>query len=129
MKTCTHYAILLSLVPLAAGYVPLQMERTQYSSITNQAEHRGTSRATGILGLLIIFEFINLFIHPFLERVTHHSPVLMLLSLVFLASLLIPLHHIMEKWIKEKMTVKNKKILLKNAKKTIEELEEETNNS
>jgi len=83
----------------------------------------------GILGLLIIFEFINLFIHPFLESVTHHSPVMMLLSLVFLASLLIPLHHIMEKWIKEKMTVKNKKIRLKNAKKTIEELEEETNNS
>jgi len=81
----------------------------------------------GILGLLIIFEFINLFIHPFLESVTHHSPVLMLLSLVFLASLLIPLHHTMEKWIKEKMIMKNKKIRLENAKKTIEILEAETN--
>jgi len=82
----------------------------------------------GILGLLIIFEFINLFIHPFLADITHHSPVLMLLSLVPLASLLIPLHHIMEKWIKEIMTEKNKKIRLENARKTIEKLEGERNN-
>ena len=77
----------------------------------------------GILGLLIVFEFINLLIHPFLERVTHHNPMLMLLALVALASLLIPLHHRVEKWIKEKMTEKNKKIRLASAKKTIEELE------
>ncbi len=78
----------------------------------------------GILGLLIVFEFINLLIHPFLERVTHHSPILMLLCLVALASLLIPLHHKLEHWIKEKMTKKNKEIRLANAKKTIEELDE-----
>lgn len=79
----------------------------------------------GILGLLIVFEFINLLIHPFLERVTHHSPLLMLMVLVVLASLLIPLHHRMEKWIKEKMTEKNKRIRLANAKRTIEKLEGE----
>lgn len=78
----------------------------------------------GILGLLILFEFINLLIHPFLERITHHSPLFMLMALVVLASLLIPLHHRMEKWIKEKMTEKNKKIRLENAKKTMEVLGE-----
>jgi tetratricopeptide (TPR) repeat protein len=78
----------------------------------------------GILGLLIVFEFINLLIHPFLERITHHSPLLMLMALVVLASLLIPLHHRMEKWIKVKMTEKNKKVRLENAKKTLEELGE-----
>ncbi|MBL7941339.1 MAG: hypothetical protein JNM00_01145 [Flavobacteriales bacterium] len=79
----------------------------------------------GILGLLIVFEFINLLIHPFLERVTHHSPFLMLLALVALASLLIPLHHRLEKWIKVKMTEKNKKIRLENAKRTIAQIEGE----
>ena len=48
----------------------------------------------------------------------------MLFVLVAIASLLIPLHHRMEKWIKEKMILKNKRIRLDNAKKTIEELEE-----
>ena len=79
------------------------------------------------MGLVIVFEFANLLIHPFLETVTHHTPVLILLALVTLASLLIPLHHRMEKWIKEKMTEKNKKIRLENAKKTIEKLEGEVN--
>ena len=49
-----------------------------------------------ILGLLIIFEFINLLIHPWLASLTQESPVLMLLALVFIASLLIPLHHRLE---------------------------------
>jgi tetratricopeptide (TPR) repeat protein len=78
----------------------------------------------GILGLLIIFEFINLLIHPFLEEKTDHSPILMLLALVAIASLLIPMHHRIEKWIKDKITKKNKTIRLEHAKKTIEQLNE-----
>jgi tetratricopeptide (TPR) repeat protein len=77
----------------------------------------------GILSLLIVFEFINLVLHPHIERITDHSPLLMLLALVLLASILIPLHHRIEKWVKEKMTEKNKKIRLANAKKTIAKLE------
>ena len=77
----------------------------------------------GILGLLVVFEFINLLIHPWLASFTHDSPVLMLLALVVIASLLIPLHHRLEKWIKEKMIEKNKAIRLAAAKKTIEKLE------
>jgi len=78
------------------------------------------------LGLLIVFEFINLLIHPLLEKKTNHSPVLMLVVLVIIASLLIPLHHQLEKWIKEKMIEKNKRIRLAAAKKTIEKLEVKT---
>ncbi|HYJ65849.1 MAG TPA: hypothetical protein VEV62_19035, partial [Parafilimonas sp.] len=77
----------------------------------------------GVLGLLVVFEFINLLIHPWLASFTHESPVLMLLVLVLIASLLIPLHHRLEKWIKEKMIEKNKAIRLAAAKKTIEKLE------
>lgn len=77
----------------------------------------------GVLGLLVVFEFVNLLIHPWLSSITHESPVLMLLALVMIASLLIPIHHRLEKWIKEKMTEKNKAIRLAAAKKTIEKLE------
>ena len=80
-----------------------------------------------ILGLLIIFEFINLLLHPWLAHVTHESPVLMLLALVIIASLLIPMHHRLEHWIKEKMIEKNKAIRLAAAKKTIEKLGGEKN--
>ena len=77
----------------------------------------------GVIALLIVFEFLNLLLHPFLERITHHSPVLMLLALVCIAALLVPLHHKLEKWATHKLVEKNKAIRLAGAKKTIEELE------
>lgn len=69
-----------------------------------------------------MFEFFNLLIHPVLEKVTHHSPVLMLLGLVLLAALLIPLHHKLEHWAVNKLVEKNKQSRLANAKRTLEEL-------
>ena len=77
----------------------------------------------GVVALLIVFEFLNLLLHPFLERITNHSPVLMLLALVCIAALLVPLHHKVEKWATAKLVEKNKKIRLAAAKKTIEQLE------
>ena len=77
----------------------------------------------GVVALLLVFEFLNLLLHPFLERITHHSPVLMLLALVCIAALLVPLHHKLEKWATHKLVEKNKQIRLASAKKTIEKLE------
>ena len=77
----------------------------------------------GVIALLLVFEFLNLLLHPFLERITHHSPVLMLLALVCIGSFLVPLHHKLEKWTTVKLVEKNKETRLANAKKTIEKLE------
>lgn len=77
-----------------------------------------------VIVLLVVFEFINLLIHPWLEKITHRSPVLMLLGLVCLAALIVPLHHKLEYWATHKLVEKNKAIRLAQAKKTIEELEE-----
>lgn len=77
----------------------------------------------GVLGLLAVFEFINLFIHPYLAHATNDSPVLMLAVLIAIGALLIPLHHKLEKWITRIMVDKNKKIRLAAAKKTIQQLE------
>jgi hypothetical protein len=77
-----------------------------------------------IVALLLVFEFLNLLIHPWLEKITHHSPILMLLGLVLLAALLLPLHHKLEHWTTKKLVEKNKAIRLAQAKKTIEELEQ-----
>ena len=75
----------------------------------------------GVLGLLIVFEFINLLIHPTISRVTHESPLLMLLSMVAIASILIPLHHRLERWIKVRLVEKNRLARIRNAQKIIEE--------
>ena len=77
----------------------------------------------GVLGLLAVFEFINLLIHPYLVHATKDSPVLMLVVLIAIAALLIPLHHKLQHWITKIMVEKNKKIRLEAAKKTIQQLE------
>ena len=76
-----------------------------------------------VLGLLAVFEFINLFIHPYLAHATNNSPLLMLLILIGIGALLVPLHHKLQQWITAIMVEKNKKIRLAAAKKTIEMLE------
>ncbi len=77
----------------------------------------------GVIGLLIIFEFINLVLHPYLSALTNDSPLLMLLILVLIAAIIVPLHHQLEQWIKHKLVEKNKAIRLAAAKRTIEQLE------
>ncbi|MEP6674175.1 MAG: tetratricopeptide repeat protein [Ferruginibacter sp.] len=82
-------------------------------------------RLLGIIALLLVFEFFNLLLHPFIENLTHHSPVFTFLALVCLAAILAPLHHTAEKWAINKLIEKNKEVRLKAAKKTIAELESE----
>jgi len=83
----------------------------------------GFVKYLGIIALLLVFEFINLLIHPFIAGITNHSPFFMLLIMVCIAALLIPAHHYLEKWITGKLVAKNKSIRLAAAKKTIAELE------
>ena len=80
----------------------------------------------GVTGLLVVFEFINLIIHPYLAHYTNDSPVAMLIVLVLIAMLLVPLHHKLEKWATTRLVEKNKQIRLAAAKKTIEKLSRNT---
>jgi tetratricopeptide (TPR) repeat protein len=77
----------------------------------------------GILALLLVFEFINILAHSYLEALTNNSQVLTLLLLVGIAALLIPLHHRLQKWTITKVVENNKAVRLAAAKKTIEKLE------
>ena len=81
--------------------------------------NEGLIRFLIVIALLIVFEFLNLLLHPFLEGITHHSPALMLLSLVCIAALLVPLHHRLEKWAVQKLVEKNKKIRFEEQKAII----------
>lgn len=77
----------------------------------------------GVVALLVLFEFINLLIHPYLGEVTHHSPFLMLLIMVCIAALLVPMHHKVEHWVIHRLIEKNNRIRLAAAKRTIKALE------
>jgi tetratricopeptide (TPR) repeat protein len=83
----------------------------------------GIVRFLGVITLLLVFEFINVVIHPFISEITHHSPALMFLIMVIIAALLVPAHHKLEHWITNQLVEKNKRIRLAAAKKTIASLE------
>ena len=73
----------------------------------------------GAIALLMVFEFINMYLDPFLAGLTHNSPVMMLLVAVAIAAMLVPVHSWLEKRIIHRLVEKNKKIRLAAAKKTI----------
>jgi DMSO reductase anchor subunit len=66
-----------------------------------------SSRTTDFLGtlfLLMLFEFITLLIHPKIADWTRNNQVAMFLILVGIAGFILePLHHRMEKWVREKI--------------------------
>ena len=55
----------------------------------------------GIASLLMLFEFISLLIHPYIEKITNHNVILMYIILLIIAAVLVPLHHKMEQRIKK----------------------------
>ena len=68
--------------------------------------HARVIRFLGVISLLILFEYITLLLHPRVEEFTHHTPFYEMLIFVTIASLLIPAHHRIERWLLEKLTLK-----------------------
>ncbi len=60
-------------------------------------------RFSGIISLLLLFEFVTLLVHPLVAGWTHENPVWMLLALVILAAIIAPLHHRIESWMMHKL--------------------------
>ena len=56
-----------------------------------------------ILSLLFLFEYLTLLLHPIVQKITHHTPLLEILIFVGIASLIIPTHHKVEHWMIEKL--------------------------
>ena len=54
--------------------------------------------------MLILFEYLTLWMHPNVAELTHHTPLIEILIFVCLAAILIPAHHRLEHWLLEKLT-------------------------
>jgi len=85
--------------------------------------HRKLIKFLGAIALLIVFEFVNLYIHPFLSHATNDSPLLMLFVMVCIAALLVPTHHRLERIVIHRLSQKNSKMRLATEKKEVSNLE------
>lgn len=77
---------------------------------------------SGIISLLMLFEYLTLFIHPFVAEKSHHSPFIEIIVFVIIAALLTPSHHKVEHWLIGKLS-KIREHHLQMRQKAIDELE------
>lgn len=78
--------------------------------------HTKVIKVLGILSLLILFEYLTLWLHPTVAEFTNHTPVYEMFIFVAIAAVLIPAHHKFENWIIQKLTHKNESIRLRKLK-------------
>jgi tetratricopeptide (TPR) repeat protein len=71
--------------------------------LSKSRTHRRVIEFMGVLSLLLVFEFLTLFIHPFVMHISNHLPIVELVILVSLAAILVPLHHRLTHWLREKL--------------------------
>ena len=69
--------------------------------------HPRAIEALSVIVLLLAFEFITLIIHPYVEKLTHHNPIYMLMILAGVAAILGPLHHRLTHLLKHKLVHKH----------------------
>ena len=85
--------------------------------------HHRIIKVLGVLSLLLLFEFLLLFLHPKVAEFTNHTPILEMLIFVAIATLLIPGHHRFEAWLIKKLTHKHGSIKLKNVRLSLKKPE------
>lgn len=61
--------------------------------------HVRAVKILGVLSLLILFEYLTLLLHPFIAKITNHTPVIEMLIFVSIAAIVIPGHHRVEHWL------------------------------
>ncbi len=84
-----------------AAFIPLFFG--VFLLLSRRTIHVTALKFFGLLGLLLLFEFISLLIHPYIMKWTNHAPVFMLILLVAIGSLLVPTHHRLERWLNQKL--------------------------
>jgi tetratricopeptide (TPR) repeat protein len=87
-------------------FIPIFFLFTLY--VSRMKIHVRIIKFLGIISLLLLFEYLTLFLHPFVVELTHHTPILEMLIFVTIAAFLIPLHHRLEGWLIKKLTSTHK---------------------
>ncbi len=67
--------------------------------LSRKKVHKKVIEFSGVLSLLLLFEYITLLIHPLVAEKTNHSPFLEIIIFVAIASLLSPTHHKVQEWL------------------------------
>lgn len=80
--------------------------------LSRRKVHKKVIEFSGVVSLLMLFEYLTLFIHPFVAEKSHHSPIIEIIVFVIIASLLSPTHHKVQHWLIHKLTMMREQHIL-----------------
>jgi len=72
--------------------------------LSKRKMHAKIIEFSGIVSLLLLFEYLTILLHPLVVSWTNHSPFLEILIFVAVAAVLTPSHHRLEHWMLHKLT-------------------------
>lgn len=90
--------------------------------ISRKKVHKRLIEFTGIVSVLLFFEYITLLLHPFIAEKTDHSPVMEIIIFVAIAAVITPTHHRIQHWLVTRLTEFN---YLKHHKQVIDPEQED----
>ncbi len=72
--------------------------------LSRRKVHKRLIEFSGIISILLLFEYITLLLHPFIAEKTNHSPIIEIIIFVTIAAIISPLHHRIERWLIKELT-------------------------
>ncbi len=89
--------------------------------LSRKKVHSKVVEFTGIVSVLLFFEYITLWMHPAVSDLTNHSPVLEIIIFVAVAAIITPAHHKIQEWMVHHLTKHHHKDKLQIITKKIKE--------
>jgi tetratricopeptide (TPR) repeat protein len=73
-------------------------------TLSKRRVHKRVVEFSGIVSLLLFFEYLTILFHPLVESLTDNSPFLEILIFVAVAAVITPAHHRIENWMLQKLS-------------------------
>ena len=110
-------AIIILMIPLFGAIV----------KIHRQKHHPKAIRALGLFGLLLLFEFVFIFLNPYMGRITNDNSLYTLLIFIGIAVLMVLIYYSLDKWIRMYLDVRHTNLIAPEDKDTRKNSQENKN--
>jgi tetratricopeptide (TPR) repeat protein len=92
---------------LVGMFIPILFFVTAF--ISGRRVHKKIIKFSGIFSLLFLFEYITIFLHPWVVEETGHSPVYEIFIFVAIAAIISPTHHRIEAWLINRLNTRHQR--------------------
>lgn len=75
--------------------------------LSRRKVHSRVIELSGIISVLLFFEYITLLLHPFVKEMTHHNAFYEIIIFVCIAAIITPAHHRFQQWLIARLTRMN----------------------